>query len=194
MPHVGAVTCETDSKPKTAANQCCRTSMTLKLKPSPSPLPPFTWDVPSPASSPETTRSASPPTSWLSARDMKVFGARPLTSTSDIGIVKCKECAKPVLRSFMIEHAGMCAAYSKSLTCLATLKIENCEAIRSGVKKGVKGKVEVEGTVLSISSTIPDLCVDQRPRKVPRSARPPLLQKNQPRRRTSRLPRLPRGV
>ncbi|KAF8957442.1 SCA7, zinc-binding domain-containing protein [Flammula alnicola] len=102
--------------------------MTLKLKPSPVPLSPFSWDVPSPSSSSDTAPPASPPTSWLSARDMKVFGARPLTSTSDIGLVKCNECGKPVLRSFMVEHA------------------ENCASIRSGGKKGVKGKADAEDT------------------------------------------------
>ncbi|KAF8074811.1 SCA7, zinc-binding domain-containing protein [Lyophyllum atratum] len=87
--------------------------MTLKLKPS-SPTPssaassPFSWDVaPSPT---ETSALASPPTSWLSARDMKLFGAQPLSSASDIGVVKCKECNKQILRSFMSEHADNCAA------------------------------------------------------------------------------------
>jgi SAGA-associated factor 73 len=37
---------------------------------------------------------------------MKLFGSQPLTSTSDIGLVKCKDCDKPVLRSFMAEHSG----------------------------------------------------------------------------------------
>jgi SAGA-associated factor 73 len=35
---------------------------------------------------------------------MKLFGAQPLTS--DIGLVKCKECEKPVLKSFIAEHSG----------------------------------------------------------------------------------------
>jgi SAGA-associated factor 73 len=38
---------------------------------------------------------------------MKIFGSRPLTATSEIGLVKCKECSKPVLKSFMADHAGM---------------------------------------------------------------------------------------
>ncbi|GLB41967.1 putative SCA7, zinc-binding domain [Lyophyllum shimeji] len=103
--------------------------MTLKLKPSsPSsssaPSSPFSWHVdPSPA---EFSSLPSPPTSWLSARDMKLFGAQPLTSASDIGVVKCKECHKPILRSFMAEHA------------------DNCAAIHAGGKKGAKGKAGVE--------------------------------------------------
>jgi len=52
-----------------------------------------------------------PPTSWLSARDMKIFGADPLKSTSEIGIVQCKDCAKPVLRSAITEHAGAVVSF-----------------------------------------------------------------------------------
>ncbi|KAJ7623377.1 SCA7, zinc-binding domain-containing protein [Roridomyces roridus] len=95
--------------------------MPLKLKPS-SPKSPFSWDDLQPASSPEDPASLpSPPTSWLSARDMKLFGSQPLTSTSDIGLSKCKDCDKPILRSFMAEHAVTCAT------------------IRSGGKKGKAG-------------------------------------------------------
>lgn len=85
--------------------------MTLKLRASSSPDPasPFSWDKvpssPQPAEEPSGQATpSSPPTQWLSARDMKVFGASPLSST--VGIVKCKDCEKPVLRSAMAEHAG----------------------------------------------------------------------------------------
>ncbi|GJE90971.1 SCA7 domain-containing protein [Phanerochaete sordida] len=102
--------------------------MTLKLRASSSPEPasPFDWDKvpdspqPPPDSDPATP--SSPPTQWLSARDMKVFGASPLKST--VGIVKCKDCEKPVLRSAMAEHA------------------EACLKARNAAKKGGKGKVE----------------------------------------------------
>jgi SAGA-associated factor 73 len=85
--------------------------MTLKLKRTSNSPPPFSWDalVPSP---PPTSPSGppaslpSPPTLWLSARDMKMFGAQPLNY--DVGIVKCNECDKPVLRSAMGDHAGVC--------------------------------------------------------------------------------------
>ncbi len=83
-------------------------NMTLKLKPSPSPpASPFKWDIPppSPPTHEPSDRPPSPPTSWLSARDMKVFGAEPLAQ--EIGIVKCKDCLKPVLRSAILEHAGV---------------------------------------------------------------------------------------
>ncbi|KAA1468827.1 SCA7-domain-containing protein [Dentipellis sp. KUC8613] len=99
--------------------------MTLKLKPSPSP-PVFSFDdLPStpPPPSPPTTALPSPPTSWLSARDMKIFGADPLRSASDIGIVLCKDCEKPILRSAAAEHA------------------ETCRIIRLG-KKGAKSKAD----------------------------------------------------
>ncbi|PPQ65480.1 hypothetical protein CVT26_000120 [Gymnopilus dilepis] len=91
----------------------------LKLKPSPPPQSPFSWDISSPS---PVSEAPSPPTSWLSARDMKLFGARPLSSTSDIGLVRCNDCGKPILRSFVTEHA------------------DNCAAIRAGGKKGAKGK------------------------------------------------------
>ncbi|KAF8200385.1 SCA7, zinc-binding domain-containing protein [Pholiota molesta] len=100
--------------------------MTLKLKPSPGPVSPFSWDIPSPTTSADTPAAPSPPTSWLAARDMKVFGARPLTSTADVGLVKCSHCSKPILRSCIVEHS------------------DNCALIRSGGKKGGKGKVEVD--------------------------------------------------
>ncbi|KAJ7126542.1 SCA7, zinc-binding domain-containing protein [Mycena crocata] len=99
--------------------------MPPKLKPS-EPTAPFSWDDLLPPSPPADPASLpSPPTSWLSARDMKLFGSQPLTSTSDIGLVKCKECDKPILRSFMAEHAVTCAT------------------IRSGKKAG-KGKPGLE--------------------------------------------------
>lgn len=37
---------------------------------------------------------------------MKVYGATPLTSTMDIGIVKCRHCDKSFLKSAIVEHAG----------------------------------------------------------------------------------------
>ncbi|CAK5267616.1 unnamed protein product [Mycena citricolor] len=85
--------------------------MALKLKPPSEPSPtPFAWDeIPSPSSSTGSSSLPSPPTAWLSARDMKLFGAQPMTATSDIGLVKCNDCDKPILRSFMAEHAVACA-------------------------------------------------------------------------------------
>ncbi|EIW82061.1 SCA7-domain-containing protein [Coniophora puteana RWD-64-598 SS2] len=101
--------------------------MTFKLRQLTSSPVPFSWDSltppPSPkaASGPEVASLPSPPTSWLSAIDMKTYGPEPLKSR--IGIVKCLECGKPVLRSAISEHAG------------------NCNDIRSG-KKWAKGKVD----------------------------------------------------
>ncbi|KAJ6518625.1 SCA7, zinc-binding domain-containing protein [Mycena sanguinolenta] len=100
--------------------------MPLKLKPSEATLP-FSWDdLPPPSSPDEPASLPSPPTSWLSARDMKLFGSQPLTSTSEIGLARCKDCDKPILRSFMAEHAV------------------NCATIRSGGKKPAKGKAGLE--------------------------------------------------
>ncbi|KIJ55680.1 hypothetical protein M422DRAFT_24231 [Sphaerobolus stellatus SS14] len=56
----------------------------------------------------EVASLPSPPTSWISAQHMKMFGASPLTSSTDIGIVRCKECQKPVLKSAMVEHEDNC--------------------------------------------------------------------------------------
>ena len=80
-------------------------SMTLKLKSEGNPPSSFDWEILSP-SPPQFSSLPSPPATWLSAKDMKLYGSRPLTSTSDIGIVRCKDCNKPVLRSFVSEHAS----------------------------------------------------------------------------------------
>lgn len=81
--------------------------MALKLKPTHSPEPPpFSWDT-LPATPPtpsDTDAPLSPPIPWLSAPDMKVFGVEPLKP--EIGLVKCKDCSKPVLRSAVEDHAG----------------------------------------------------------------------------------------
>ncbi|RXW14674.1 hypothetical protein EST38_g11176 [Candolleomyces aberdarensis] len=83
----------------------------LRLKSLSNSPSPFSWDSPSPSiSSKELALLASPPTAWLTARDMKIFACQPLTSLSDIGLVKCKECDKPILRSCMAEHQDLCAA------------------------------------------------------------------------------------
>ncbi|KIK61573.1 hypothetical protein GYMLUDRAFT_42581 [Collybiopsis luxurians FD-317 M1] len=86
--------------------------MTLKLKgasssSSSTTTAPFSWDtLPSP--SPPPSQDPNPTTVWLQARDMKMFGARPLSSTSDIGLVRCKDCDRPLLRSAAVEHATNC--------------------------------------------------------------------------------------
>ena len=38
---------------------------------------------------------------------MKMFGADPLRE--ELGLVKCKDCDKPVLRCAIVEHIGMLA-------------------------------------------------------------------------------------
>ncbi|KAI6105623.1 SCA7-domain-containing protein [Pisolithus sp. B1] len=99
--------------------------MALKLKRVSNSPSPFSWESLSPPrpctplSDAQIAQLPSPPTSWLSARDMKIFGAEPLKL--DIGVVRCSECDKPVLRSAISEHTI------------------NCSDIRSG-KKWVKSK------------------------------------------------------
>ncbi|KAJ7443840.1 hypothetical protein FB451DRAFT_1189869 [Mycena latifolia] len=99
--------------------------MTLKLKPS-EPTSPFSWENLRPPSSPDSDPGPaslpSSPTSRLSARDMKLFGAQPLTSTSDIGLVK----------SFY-------AAFFPHRYSLVT-----CATVRSGGKNPTKGKPGIE--------------------------------------------------
>ncbi|PIL24959.1 hypothetical protein GSI_12846 [Ganoderma sinense ZZ0214-1] len=95
--------------------------MPLKIKSSPSPpASPFTWELLPQTPPSDLDRPPSPPTSWLTAHDMKTFGAEPLVQ--EIGIVKCKDCLKPILRSAILDHA------------------DNCAKIRNGGKKGAKGK------------------------------------------------------
>ena len=83
--------------------------MTILLKKLQSPTPILTdWDnaAADPADAPPVQISSlpSPPTAWLSARDMKVFGSTPLKE--QIGIVRCKQCDRPVLRSAFADHHG----------------------------------------------------------------------------------------
>ena len=119
--------------------------MPLKIKSSPSPpASPFTWDLLPHTPPSDLDRPPSPPTSWLTARDMKTFGAEPLVH--DIGIVKCKDCLKPVLRSAVLDHVGMCSPFSPP-SVRPSRSLDNCAKIRNGGKKGAKGKVaEAEGT------------------------------------------------
>lgn len=85
--------------------------MVLRLKrTSPSPSP-FSWDsltvqryTTPPPTEAQVAELPSPPTSWLSARDMKIFGAGPLRS--DLGVVRCSDCDKPVLCSAILDHTG----------------------------------------------------------------------------------------
>lgn len=87
-----------------------RPTMTIQLKKLQSPTPILTdWDnaVAGPTDVPPTHIASlpSPPTAWLSARDMKVFGSTPLKE--QIGIVRCKQCDRPVLRTAFADHYGM---------------------------------------------------------------------------------------
>lgn len=132
--------------------------MGLRLKrPSHSP-PPFSWDALTPprSNTPPTEAQVaelpSPPTSWLSARDMKIFGVEPLRS--DLGVVRCSDCDKPVLRSAISDHAGeFNTPAHKLLVLMSCTTPANCSDIRSG-KKWVKSKsADGEGINQSILST-----------------------------------------
>ncbi|KAL1747495.1 SCA7, zinc-binding domain-containing protein [Schizophyllum fasciatum] len=84
--------------------------MTLTLNP-PSPRSPFSWDNANDMhSEPDSaTDAGSPQTSWLPESDMKLFGTHPMSATSDIGVVRCQTCKKPVLKSCIADHAETCA-------------------------------------------------------------------------------------
>ncbi|KAH9034310.1 hypothetical protein EDB84DRAFT_1438188 [Lactarius hengduanensis] len=117
-------------------------TLKLRLKQSPSPAP-FTFDnlppTPPPSSPPVSSSALPPPTSWLTARDMKIFGADPLNSTSEIGIVQCKDCAKPILCSAAAEHAGAVASSCSTIGRL--LVLDNCKKY-DFEKNGSKGKAD----------------------------------------------------
>lgn len=107
-----------------------------------SPSSPFSWDnVPTTPPLPDGPPTpGSPPTQWLSAPDMKLFGAEPLKSS--YAVVKCKDCGKPVLESAIGEHAGKCT-YIWAIMIMETdtmTAVDNCAKIRAGGKKGAKGK------------------------------------------------------
>ena len=53
---------------------------------------------------PDTRCSPSPPTAWLPAKDMKIYGAEPLKDQP--GFVRCPECSKTILKSAMTDHTG----------------------------------------------------------------------------------------
>ncbi|KAF6761460.1 SCA7, zinc-binding domain-containing protein [Ephemerocybe angulata] len=112
----------------------------LRLRPLSNPPSPFSWDSsPPPITTKELSSLASPPTAWLSARDMKIFGCQPMSSLSDLGVIKCKECEKPVLRSCMSEHYDLCAAIRAGRGKASKTKISVEE-----MTKGKKRKVSVE--------------------------------------------------
>ncbi|KAL1694411.1 SCA7, zinc-binding domain-containing protein [Schizophyllum commune] len=85
--------------------------MTLTLNP-PSPRSTFSWDNDDGMQSePDSaTTTGSPQTSWLPESDIKLFGTHPMSATSDIGVVRCPTCNKPLLRSVIADHAETCAA------------------------------------------------------------------------------------
>ena len=58
---------------------------------------------------------------------MKIFGADPLKSTSEIGILQCKDCAKPILRSVAAEHAGAVASSYSSPGHILISALDNCK-------------------------------------------------------------------
>jgi len=117
----------------------CQT-MTIQLKKLQSPTPVLTdWDsaVSEPTEIPPAHIASlpSPPTAWLSARDMKVFGSTPLKE--QIGIVKCKQCDRPVLRSAFADH------YAKCSTLRAAFAKKGGKGLE-GLGKGKKRKAEDE--------------------------------------------------
>lgn len=123
--------------------------MTIQLKKLQSPTSVLTdWDnaIVETTDVPQAQIAAlpSPPTAWLSARDMKVFGSTPLRE--QIGIVRCRQCDRPVLRSAFADHYGELHHPPRVRICgLNSIQTGGCASLRATVgKKGGKG---LEGTL-----------------------------------------------
>ncbi|KZV92366.1 SCA7-domain-containing protein [Exidia glandulosa HHB12029] len=132
--------------------------MALRLRlPNGQPAPssaPFNFDAPSPDSpgSQPTDDEAhkdptSPPTSWLPAKDMKIYDSEPLNG--DVGFVRCPDCSKTVLKSALTEHSETCKRIrlglgfsKKSSTGGKTVDFMDANAppSASATKKGKKRK------------------------------------------------------
>ncbi|KAF8558939.1 SCA7-domain-containing protein [Imleria badia] len=118
--------------------------MVFRLKrPSHSPSP-FSWDsLTAPRSSTPPTEAQvaelpSPPTAWLSARDMQIFGVEPLRS--DIGVVRCSDCDKPVLRSAISDHATNCSDIRSGKKWVKSKSADGEVELKKGKKRGVDGE------------------------------------------------------
>ncbi|EJD43779.1 SCA7-domain-containing protein [Auricularia subglabra TFB-10046 SS5] len=84
-------------------------ALRLKFPPSQPSSAPFDFDAPSPGSQTTDDGNAnlpSPPTAWLPAKDMKIYGAEPLKDQP--GFVRCPECSKTILKSAMTDHTETC--------------------------------------------------------------------------------------
>lgn len=140
------ITCRYSCRIVTGVTMYTDFAMTLKLKATSSPSPsPFDWDATNNSPQPSDYASLpSPPTSWLSARDMKLFGADPLFSPSRFGLVKCNQCSKPVLRSFISEHAGL--QIPVFIVSHAQPSPDNCASIRIKANKS-KHVLDLEGDI-----------------------------------------------
>jgi SAGA-associated factor 73 len=89
---------------------------------------------------------------------MKIFGADPLKSTSEIGIVQCKDCGKPILRSAITEHAGTVVSFeSPRSRLLIRVSADNCKKYDLE-KGGGKGKADDGVSIVSFSCPEIDLC------------------------------------
>ncbi|KAG5338432.1 SAGA-associated factor 73 [Termitomyces sp. T112] len=117
--------------------------MTLKLKPptprssrSPSSTP-FSFDANDGPVEPAVLTS--PPTHWLPGNTMKTFGAQPLNTISQVGVVRCKDCSKPILRSSMSEHLETCSSLSKKPFKSSAKSLPESEGKSSSAGKKRKG-------------------------------------------------------
>lgn len=135
----------------------------LKPRPISPPVNPFSWDdlstSPSDDPTPAPANAGTPPISYLPAKDMKTFGLNPLRPEYGTGVVRCKHCKKPVLRSAFSEHMReFIVALATQRGILISFFTENCEKIRAlpppkklasktatpELKKGTKRKAEEE--------------------------------------------------
>ncbi|KIO12910.1 hypothetical protein M404DRAFT_701035 [Pisolithus tinctorius Marx 270] len=117
--------------------------MALRLKRASSSPSPFSWESLSPPrpstplSDTQIAELPSPPTSWLSARDMKIFGAEPLRL--DIGVVRCSECEKPVLRSAISDHTVNCSDIKSGKKWVKSKSADGEVELKKGKKRAADG-------------------------------------------------------
>ncbi|KAG8218689.1 SCA7-domain-containing protein, partial [Butyriboletus roseoflavus] len=118
--------------------------MVLRLKRPSHSSSPFSWNslttprYNTPPTEAHVANLPSPPTSWLSARDMKIFGVEPLRS--DLGVVRCSDCDKPVLRSAISDHATNCSDIRLGKKWVKNKSADGEVELKKGKKRGVDGE------------------------------------------------------
>lgn len=79
--------------------------MVIKLR-EVSPLPPFTFDQPSPPAISSNPKAPPPinPSEFILGKDQTLFGAHPLETERGKGLLKCNKCGKVITEAVASEH------------------------------------------------------------------------------------------